>query len=265
MDMQQPTVLPDEAEMYRLMAARDPSAVGRFLVAVRTTGVFCLPTCPSRTPLPQNVEFHATPWEALVEGFRPCRRCWPMGRPDPDTDAPRQLAITRIETPLGTTVAAAADEGLAVLDFADRRASRTELREATRRLRTTPTVLSRKASTQHPVLGPLRDQLAEYFAGRRAAFDLPLAAARGTTFETSVWRWLQTIPPGETRTYAQGAAAVGRPQAVRAVGRANGRNPVAIVVPCHRVIGADGDLTGYGGGLWRKRALLDLEASLAQT
>jgi O-6-methylguanine DNA methyltransferase len=261
MDMQQRTGLPDEAEMYRLMAARDPSAVGRFLVAVRTTGVFCLPTCPSRTPLPHNVEFFATPWEALAEGFRPCRRCWPMGRPADGTDAPRELAITRIETPLGTMVAAAVGDGLAVLDFADRRASRTELRDATRRLRATPTVLNRKESARHPVLGPLRVQLAEYFAVQRATFDLPLAAARGTAFEASVWSWLLTIPPGETRTYAQGAAAVGRPAAVRAIGRANGRNPVAIVVPCHRVIGSDGDLTGYGGGLWRKRALLDLEAS----
>jgi AraC family transcriptional regulator of adaptative response/methylated-DNA-[protein]-cysteine methyltransferase len=185
-----------------------------------------------------------------------------MDRPDPGTDALRELAITRIDTPIGTMVAAAVDDGLAVLDFADRRAARTALRDATRRLRAAPTVLKRQESARHAVLGPLRTQLAEYFAGDRAAFDLPLAGARGTAFETSVWRWLQTIPPGETRTYAQGAAAVGRPQAMRAVGRANGRNPVAIVVPCHRVIGTDGDLTGYGGGLWRKRALLDLETNL---
>jgi O-6-methylguanine DNA methyltransferase len=104
--------------------------------------------------------------------------------------------------------------------------------------------------------------MAEYFAGRRATFDLTLIP-QGTAFEASVWTWLRTIPPGETRTYAQGAAAVGRPAAVRAIGRANGRNPLAIVVPCHRVIGSDGDLTGYGGGLWRKQALLDLEAAHA--
>jgi O-6-methylguanine DNA methyltransferase len=243
------------------MAARDPSAVGRFVVAVRTTGVFCLPTCPSRTPLPHNVDLHATPWEALVDGFRPCRRCRPLGRPEQGTDAPRQLAVTRIDTPLGSMVAAAVEDGLAVLDFADRRAAKTALRDATRRLRAAPTVLNRRASAGHPVLGPLRTQLTEYFAGKRAVFDLPLADAHGTAFETSVWRWLQTIPSGETRTYAQGAAAVGRPAAVRAVGRANGRNPLAIVVPCHRVIGSDGALTGYGGGLWRKRALLHLEGA----
>ena len=171
----------------------------------------------------------------------------------PETD--RRLVITRFDTPLGTMVAAAVDEGLAVLDFADRRASRTELRDAARRLRAFPTI------GRHAHLDALQAQMADYFAGRRRTFDLPLATPRGTAFETSVWAWLQTIPPGETQTYAQGAEAVGRPTAVRAIGRANGRNPVSIVVPCHRVIGSDGELTGYGGGLWRKRALLEIEAN----
>lgn len=244
--------LPDETEMYRLMAIRDPEADGRFYVAVRTTGVFCRPTCPSRTPLPRNVEFHATPWDALVAGFRPCRRCWPMGRPNEN----QQLTVTRIDTPLGTMVAAAVDDGLVVLDFADRRAARTALRNASRRLRAIPTI------RRHRHLDTLHTQLDEYFAGARTTFDLPLAP-RGTAFEESVWSWLRTIPPGQTRTYAEGATAVGRPQAVRAIGRANGANPLAIVVPCHRVIGSDGDLTGYGGGLWRKQALLDLESAIA--
>jgi O-6-methylguanine DNA methyltransferase len=252
-------LLPDETEMYRLMAARDPEAEGAFWVAVRTTGVFCRPTCASRTPLPHNVEFHATPWDALVAGFRPCKRCRPMhprGAPRPPRDAApeRQLVITRIETPIGTMVAAAFEDGIAVLDFADRRAARTALRDASRRLKATPTI----GRNRH--LDTLETQLHDYFAGNRTSFDLPLAR-RGTAFEESVWSWLLTIPAGETRTYAQGAAIVGRPKAVRAIGRANGRNPVAIIVPCHRVIGSDGDLTGYGGGLWRKRALLDLEAS----
>ena len=234
-------------------------ADGRFYVAVRTTGIFCRPTCPSRTPRPENVEFHATPWEALAAGFRPCRRCWPMGRSDELPAGTRQLMITRFPTPLGRMVAATTDDGIAVLDFADRRALRTELRDACHGLRATPTVVRPKAAAGHPQLGPLLAQMAEYFAGERSRFDLALRP-RGTTFESSVWSWLQTIPPGETRTYGEGAAAVGRPSAVRALGRANGRNPLAIVVPCHRVIGADGDLTGYGGGLWRKQALLALES-----
>jgi methylated-DNA-[protein]-cysteine S-methyltransferase len=101
-------------------------------------------------------------------------------------------------------------------------------------------------------------QLEEYFAGERVAFDLPLAAS-GSRFEETVWGAVSEIPYGETRSYGQVAAAVGRPDRARAVGSANARNPLAIVVPCHRVIGSDGSLTGYGGGLERKRALLELE------
>jgi methylated-DNA-[protein]-cysteine S-methyltransferase len=103
-------------------------------------------------------------------------------------------------------------------------------------------------------------QLREYFEGARTAFDLPLAA-RGTAFQVAVWDVLTRIPAGETRSYGEVAAMVGAPSASRAVGMANGRNPIAIVVPCHRVVGADGTLTGYGGGLHRKRWLLDHESS----
>jgi methylated-DNA-[protein]-cysteine S-methyltransferase len=103
------------------------------------------------------------------------------------------------------------------------------------------------------------DQLAAYFAGQLTEFDLPLAAA-GTNFQRTVWAALQQIPYGETWSYGQLATKIGNAAAVRAVGLANGRNPIAVIVPCHRVIGADGSLTGYGGGLERKRYLLDLEA-----
>jgi methylated-DNA-[protein]-cysteine S-methyltransferase len=111
-----------------------------------------------------------------------------------------------------------------------------------------------------PPLPETRRQLAEYVAGERRAFDLPLAP-RGTDFERRVWEALLAIPYGETRSYLEIAAAIGRPAACRAVGRANGRNPIAVVIPCHRVIGADGSLTGYGGGLPLKRFLLDLESA----
>jgi methylated-DNA-[protein]-cysteine S-methyltransferase len=103
-------------------------------------------------------------------------------------------------------------------------------------------------------------QLADYFAGRLTEFDLPLAPA-GTAFQRQVWAALRTIPYGQTWSYAQLADKVGRPTAVRAVGLANGKNPIALVIPCHRVIGSDGSLTGYGGGLDRKRFLLDLESA----
>jgi methylated-DNA-[protein]-cysteine S-methyltransferase len=110
----------------------------------------------------------------------------------------------------------------------------------------------------HPVLAEVERQLADYFAGRRRAFDLPLDF-RGTDFQKAVWAALLAIPFGETRSYADIARAVGRPAAVRAVGAANGRNPISIVAPCHRVIGSNGTLTGFAGGLPAKRHLLGLE------
>ncbi len=113
------------------------------------------------------------------------------------------------------------------------------------------------------VIADARRQLDAYFAGKLRAFDLPLAP-HGTEFQKRVWAALLKIPYGATRSYAQQAAAIGAPKAVRAVGLANGRNPLAIVIPCHRVIGANGSLTGYGGGMARKRLLLDLEQGAPQ-
>ncbi|MDR2741256.1 MAG: methylated-DNA--[protein]-cysteine S-methyltransferase [Treponema sp.] len=109
-----------------------------------------------------------------------------------------------------------------------------------------------------PLIEKAAAQLAEYFDGRRRSFDLPLAPG-GTDFQVAVWDALLTIPAGETRSYQEIARRIGRPKAVRAVGMANHRNPVVIIVPCHRVIGKDGGLTGYGGGLPLKQYLLDLE------
>lgn len=113
----------------------------------------------------------------------------------------------------------------------------------------------------HPLLDALAAQLDAYFEARLTRFDLPLAP-EGTDFQRSVWFGLASIPYGETRSYAQMAARLGRPSATRAVGAANGRNPIPIVLPCHRVIGADGSLTGFGGGLPAKRFLLRLEGAL---
>lgn len=109
-----------------------------------------------------------------------------------------------------------------------------------------------------PLLEEAARQLREYFAGQRQAFSLPLAP-RGTAFQLQVWQALQTIPYGEVRTYGEIARAIGKPKACRAVGMANHNNPISIIVPCHRVVGADGSLTGYGGGLAAKEFLLALE------
>ncbi len=118
--------------------------------------------------------------------------------------------------------------------------------------------LSTQPRGEDKIIDAARRQLDQYFAGKRCEFDLPLAT-QGTAFQQSVWAALQTIPYGATRSYGQQAAAIGKPAAVRAVGLANGRNPISIVIPCHRVIGANGSLTGYGGGVERKKLLLDLE------
>jgi methylated-DNA-[protein]-cysteine S-methyltransferase len=115
-----------------------------------------------------------------------------------------------------------------------------------------------RESAETPLIKKAAEQLGEYFAGRRKEFDLPLVL-HGTDFQVSVWKALQSIPAGETRTYGDIAALIGRPKACRAVGMANNRNPIPIIVPCHRVIGRDGSLTGYGGGLPVKQYLLELE------
>ncbi len=117
-------------------------------------------------------------------------------------------------------------------------------------------------ASEHPVLQQAQSQLTDYFAGRRTSFDLPLDFAQGTGFQQDVWRALLKIPRGATRSYGALSADIGKPAAVRAVGGAIGRNPLSIIVPCHRVVGAGGALTGYAGGLERKTALLRLEGAI---
>lgn len=152
-------------------------------------------------------------------------------------------------SPVGMLTLVARDAGLAAVLWQDDRPGRVRLATAEER-------------ADHPVLAATRRQLQEYFAGTRTAFDLPLAPA-GTNFQRAVWAALDAIPYGQTRSYADVARAVGRASAVRAVGAANGRNPISIVTPCHRVIGSGGALTGFAGGLAAKRFLLDHEAGVA--
>ncbi len=124
-----------------------------------------------------------------------------------------------------------------------------------------PVTIGSDWQREDDAFGSARTQLRQYFSGRRNAFELDLALA-GNPFELTVWKALQQIPYGTTTSYGTLAQRIGRPSAARAVGLANGRNPIAVIVPCHRVIGADGSLTGFGGGLERKRFLLDLEAGV---
>jgi AraC family transcriptional regulator, regulatory protein of adaptative response / methylated-DNA-[protein]-cysteine methyltransferase len=165
------------------------------------------------------------------------------------------IRLAWIESPLGPLVAGAVDEGICLLEFTDRRMLEAQA-DALRSRFGLPA-----APAPHPHLARLEAELSEYFAGKRRDFDLPISEP-GTPFQERVWAALREIPCGETRSYGELARALGDPAAVRAVAQANGRNRVAILVPCHRVIGADGGLGGYGGGLWRKKRLLEIEGAV---
>lgn len=161
------------------------------------------------------------------------------------SDAARMHYTTTMASPVGPLTLVASAAGLAAVLWEHDRAGRVPLSIAGQR-------------SQDPVLLEAQRQLGEYFAGQRKVFDLPLDFA-GTPFQREVWAALLTIPYGQTRTYRQLAEQLGKPSATRAVGAANGRNPLSIIAPCHRVIGSDGTLTGFAGGLAAKAFLLELE------
>jgi len=336
--------LPPEAEMYTALVARDASYEGIFFACVKTTGIFCRPTCRARKPRAGNVEYVPSATAALHAGYRACKVCRPLepaaGHPawiapllerlekqpdrrlrDADLEQPARVrryfkrrfgvtfqayqralrlgaamrALSRGETiaaaaydsgyesesgfreafaklfgappgrargrdclhahwlrsPLGPLVGVASARGVVLLEFVDRRALERELRALGGSI----------APGANDHLRQLESELDEYFAGARAGFEVALDP-RGTPFQRAVWERLGAIPYGETTSYAAIAAAVGKPGASRAVGRANGTNQIAVVIPCHRVVRMDGALSGYGGGVWRKQYLLDHERSV---
>jgi len=157
-----------------------------------------------------------------------------------------------LETPIGPMVAAATDQGVCLLEFADRRGLEASYNDMRKRFN------AAVLPGDNEILKQLRDQLAKYFAGTLRKFTVP-TFVRGTEFQEKVWHELQKIPHGQTASYEEIAERVGNFRAVRAVARANGTNRVCILIPCHRVIAKDGTLSGYGGGVWRKRLLLELE------
>lgn len=180
-----------------------------------------------------------------------------FGHPPHRMRQPSDLLADWVDTPLGGMIAIADDHALHLLEFIDRKA----LPEGLRRL--SGFVGGRIGLGRTAVHDLTEAQLGAYFAGKGARLDVPVAL-HGTPFQQQVWQALRTIPAGETRSYAQLAAGIGRPTAVRAVARANATNRLALVVPCHRVIGADGTLTGYAGGLWRKEKLIGIERGYAR-
>ncbi len=341
--------LPSIRTMYQAVVRRDPGYEGVFFTGVKTTGIFCRPTCHAKRPKAENVEFFPTTVEALHGGYRPCRLCRPMdstkpvpplveklrraveasaegrvsdkdltamgvepstarrqfkayhgltfhayqrarrmglalrdvkvgrpvievqlaqgyespsgfrdaftrifGQPPRDAKDGHCLFAQRIETPLGTMLAVADEAGLRLLEFADRRGLERELAGLRRRLKCAI------VPGNNRILGNTVRQVGRYFVGESLTFDLPLAPV-GSEFQLRVWTELKTITPGTTRSYAAMAVKLGIPKAPRAIGRANGSNMLALVIPCHRVIRADGSLCGYAGGLWRKQRLLEHE------
>ncbi|MEW6051820.1 MAG: trifunctional transcriptional activator/DNA repair protein Ada/methylated-DNA--[protein]-cysteine S-methyltransferase [Candidatus Zixiibacteriota bacterium] len=341
--------LPSPDIMYQALLNRDSAYEVVFYVGVRTTGIFCRPTCAARKPKQGNIEFFPSQQEALFAGYRPCSRCHPMERDkrppelvkqladavdespvrrirdaelrargiDPSTarrqfqryygmtfqayhrarrmglalrdirkgesvigaqidhgfesasgfyDAFKQLFgmppsrakgirclyARWIDTPLGAMLALADDAGLHLLEFVDRRGLENEI------VRLRKQTGAYIVPGEHRYLDQIGDEVKAYYEGRSLSFSLALVTS-GSEFETAVWENLQRIPPGCTWSYAELARKVGRSSAVRAVGRANGQNRLAIVIPCHRVIRSDGSLCGYGGGIWRKQWLLDHE------
>ncbi len=343
--------LPDHATLYRALVAKDRRYDGRAYVGVTSTGIFCRIPCPARTPKPENCRFYETVQECIAAGFRPCKRCHPLGpaadqdpaiqtlltalakRPeyrwgeadiirlgfDPSTirrsfkrhfgvtflemartarlrsgvktlsnggrvidaqldagfDSPSafrhafarllgaapasfkdnaMLQADYIDTPLGAMVAVCDRTHLHMLEFADRKALPAELARLRNHARGN-IGFGRYAPTDK-----IEAELGAFFDGNLRQFKTPLAM-HGTPFTKSVWWALLDIPLGQTRSYSDIARTIGNPAAVRAVARANGANQIAIVIPCHRVIGADGSLTGYGGGLWRKQKLIELESN----
>jgi AraC family transcriptional regulator of adaptative response/methylated-DNA-[protein]-cysteine methyltransferase len=234
-------------EMEAAFYASDASWDGRFVAAVRTTGIFCRPSCRVRKPLANNVTYLADASSARAAGYRACLRCQPE----------RATAVTTrtLETPIGPVVAGATAEAVVLCDFAERPMMPAQLAAVRRRIGPT-------TEGSAPLLDLLEQQLDEYFSESRREFDLPLDAP-GSPFQERVWSELRRIPYGETISYRELAERVEAGGAYRAVGRANGSNRLAILIPCHRVTAAGGGLGGYGGGLGAKEHLLGLERRAA--
>ncbi len=212
----------------------------------RTTRIYCRPDCSAgRRTKPENRVHFNSHEEARASGYRACKVC----KPDLPDVTPETFFITRYNSPLGRYVLVNSQRGVVCVEPEDTAVVRLD-----RWKREDIRILDGNERNQK-----VAGELNAYFAGKLREFSVPLDL-RGTDFQHQVWKLLCDIPYGETRSYGQIAIALGRPNASRAVGRANGSNPVSIIVPCHRVIGTDGKLVGYGGGLDRKQVLLDLEA-----
>ncbi|HEX5416312.1 MAG TPA: methylated-DNA--[protein]-cysteine S-methyltransferase [Chloroflexota bacterium] len=231
---------------------RDAVSSATTLNGCRTTRIYCRPDCPAgRRVKPENRVHFQSREDAIAQGYRACKICKPDG-PRPETET---LLVQHYASPLGTYLLIASGRGIVCVEPEDRIGDRLARWEKAG-------IQLANGRNQHTEA--MARELDAYFAGSLQEFSVPMDL-RGTAFQRQVWEALCRIPYGKTLTYGELARSIGRPEAARAVGLANGSNPVSIVVPCHRVIGANGSLTGYGGGLHRKDALLRLEGSLPRS
>ena len=175
-----------------------------------------------------------------------------FGNPPSAIDRESCIWVNRVSTPLGSMIMGVSDEGLSLLEFAERSMLDTQLKYLRQHMGRV------FLPGDHPMMQWVKSELDSYFNSNLQTFTMPIQAP-GTGFQESVWEALRNIPYGETRSYTEIAEEIGHPTAMRSVGRAIGDNRIAIIIPCHRVVGAAGELTGYGGGLWRKEYLLRLE------
>jgi AraC family transcriptional regulator, regulatory protein of adaptative response / methylated-DNA-[protein]-cysteine methyltransferase len=344
--------LPDTKTMYNALLSRDSSFEGIFFVGVKSTGIFCRPSCSAKKPKLENVEFFDSAKNAMLYGYRPCKLCHPLeakgkfpewmnalmkeiennpsirikdydllnkgisphklrrwfkenlgmtfqsylrtlrisnafGRIKegdkvieaaysadydslsgfnaifkkttgftPNSSKNKNIVqVTRILTPLGPMLAGATEKGICLLEFVDRKMIETQLKRIRKIFN------AELIPGQSKFFKDLREQIDEYFEGKRIKFDMPISID-GTKFQKRAWKALLKIPYGKTVSYEHQAKVIGNSKAVRAVAKANGDNRISIIIPCHRVIGKDGNLTGYGGGIWRKKYLLDLEEKI---
>jgi AraC family transcriptional regulator of adaptative response/methylated-DNA-[protein]-cysteine methyltransferase len=334
---------------YEALLKKDIQFEGQFIAAIKTTGIFCRPSCTAKKPKFENVEFFNSTKEAMIHGYRPCKICNPLdqlketppiiqeliqqlnnspekklregelrkmgiepnslrrwfvknhgmtfhayqrllriniafkkikdgqtisdtamnsgyeslsgfqdsfksiiGKTPSKLNEAQLIDLIRIDTPIGPMIACGNEQGICLLEFTDRKMLETEFKELSKRMK------AKIIPGDNKCFALLKLELKQYFNGERKEFTVPLNLL-GTAFQIEVWNELVKIPYGQTKSYQQQSNALAKPQAVRAVANANGMNKISIIIPCHRVIGSDGNLTGYGGGLWRKKYLLEHE------
>lgn len=234
----------EREEKIKAIMNRDSSYDGKFCYGVKSTGIVCKPSCKAKNPLESNIVLFDTIEQATNAGYRPCKVCM---------NSSNIIQIQRYHSPCGDLILGSFDDKLCLCDWAVERhwdVVDIRLRKVLR------AGYEEKTSN---IIQETSKQLDEYFDGKRTVFDIPMLFA-GTDFQKKVWHKLLEIPYGVTISYGELATQLGMPKAVRAVANANGANAISIIVPCHRVIGSDHSLTGYGGGLAAKKKLLELES-----